>query len=410
MARRFKAESSQPHSWSGDHLALADKFSQFIVVSAQSFTQRNLDRFGASWLLERHKSVHLIDLSLLVWGERGIRADQPDAVEGVLRPVNWKSVEDFLSQHGPDSLLLLYVLPKMAPPLFELMAKYSISTLYFDSSRLPLRRGFAPTMRMVAHLLASDPKHLWRKAVGKLRTPTHPKLSLDYLVMGGKASELHPPAWVKDARIAIPSHSYDYVIWDSSPPFAYDDPYIVFLDQAYPDHSDPVKLKIANPFTRELYYLEMENFLHHVSAKFRMPVLVALHPRSSRTNGPTPYRGFQTFLGCTASLVKGARLVIAHDTAAISFAVLGRKPLLLVKMDQMKQWYAGNLIGDFARALDAPMSHISDRQLPNVNHLQVDASKYASYEAMYIRHPSCNGIYIWDRIFGSLAKGEEDAG
>lgn len=391
-------------------MALATKFSQFIIVAVQPFTQRNLDRFGATWLMDRRKSVHLVDLSLLVWGEDGIRADQPDAVEGVLRPVSWKSLEEFLSQHGPDSLVLLYVLPSMAPPLFELIAKYSVSTLYFDSSRIPLRRSLVWTMRTIAQSLASDPKQLLRRTFGKFQTQYSPNFIIDYVIMGCKDSELHPPNWLKHARFPIFSHSYEYVIWDSSPPFVYDGPYILFLDQAHPDHSDPIKHKVANPFTREVYYPEMEDFLHHVSATYWMPVLVALHPRSSITDGPKPYQGFQTFLGCTASLVKGARLVVAHDSRAISFAVLGRKPLLLVKVDQMKKWKFGHIIHNFSHLLAAPLLHVRSRNLPTLEDLRVDEARYASYGAMYVRHPACNGIHVWDRIFGSQGEGENDGG
>jgi len=81
------------------------------------------------------------------------------------------------------------------------------------------------------------------------------------------------------------SHAYDYVIWDSSDPFVHDGPYIVFLDQAYPENRDAAISGVGNPLKREVYYPEIENFLQYVSSVLRMPVLVAIHPRFPYADG-----------------------------------------------------------------------------------------------------------------------------
>lgn len=390
----------QVHSAPDGYLGLATKFSRFIIVAVQEFTQRNLDRFGATWLLNEGKWVRMVDLSLAAWGRGRTIVGQPDAVAGVLRPSSWESFGEFLKRHGPDSLALLYASPDTALPLFELVARSGVSTLYFDSGRIPIGRGHVRRISTIVRSLPSYPKRLLVRARRSLLARSRPRFGIDYLVMSGEDCKLNPPVWLEHARVVVPSHSYDYVIWERSAPFVHSSPYIVFLDQAYPEHADPVKLGLRNPFNREVYYPEVEGFLRYVSTKFRMPVLVALHPRAPHDDGAGPYRGFPTFRGCTAPLVKGARVVVAHDTTAISFAVLGRKPLLLVNVDEMTQWKAGQLIRDFACVLGAPVTHVRSRDLPVLEDLDVKESKYAWYERMYVRHPWCNGVHVWDRVFG----------
>ena len=234
------------------------------------------------WLLDKRKVVHLVDLSFLVFGERGVKANPPDAVGGVLRPVTWSACEEFLTGHGSDSLLLLYVQPYHALTFFELLAKHTIPTLYFEQRRLPIGRNWRSTLSTAVHFLVSNPGLLMKKVLRRVVGYPFPKFNIDYFVMCGMTSELRPPAWMKCYRTAIRSHSYDYGVWHTSLPFAADDPYIVFLDQAYPLHSDYVKIRpshsrfgVANPFTREKYYPEIESFLQCLSAAFQLPVFIA---------------------------------------------------------------------------------------------------------------------------------------
>jgi len=176
----------------GGYLALSNRFSQFIIVTAQSFTQHNLDRFGVTWLLNAGKSVDLVDLSLLVWGELGIRTDQPDAVEGVLRPTSWNSFGAFLSQHGPESLVGLFASPLNTLPLFELVEEHPVSTLHFDSGRIPIGRSRVRTMGTTVQSLATNIKHLLGRALRKRPAKPYPQFNVDYLVMSGKDCEVNP--------------------------------------------------------------------------------------------------------------------------------------------------------------------------------------------------------------------------
>ena len=152
---------SQQREYVQGCLGLGTKFSRFIVVASQPFTRRNLERFGVSWLQKRGKCVHLVDLSFLVWDKDALRTDEePDAIEGVWRPIAWSDFEEFLTQQGPDLLLLPYLSPEdgTALPLFELIARMKLSTLYCVRGRIPIGRRRFHTVRKVARSLISYSK------------------------------------------------------------------------------------------------------------------------------------------------------------------------------------------------------------------------------------------------------------
>lgn len=384
----------------GNYLGLAEKFSDFIIVAAQPFTQRNLDRFGATWLSHHGKRVHLVDLSLVIWGRAVVEADQHDATGGVLRPRSWQEVESFFRQFGKCGLLIPYVTAQVAMPFITMIMQQSpIPTLFYEcGARMPASRSFFKWMASRLKSMISDPRGLMRSAGKKLALVGS---SVDYLVMTCGDCEIRPHHCAQKSRLSIASHAYDYVTWQSATSFIRPEPYIVFLDQAYPDHPDFAKLLGANPFSRETYYSAIEGFLCHVSDRYGMPIIVALHPRSQKTSDPKPYQGFETFRDATASLVKGAHLVVAHDTTAVSFAVLGRKPLLLVEVqERSRRLHIGNVTRNMSIILGSPVVPLSSCVLPSLRMFVVDEPKYASYEALYLRHPACNGIPVWDRVFG----------
>jgi hypothetical protein len=382
----------------GECLGLGEKFAEFTILAAQPFTQRNLDRFGATWLLKHAKKVHLVDASSVVWGDTAVETDESDAVDGVLRPKTWEELEP-LFQKSQGSLLIQYLAPYMVEPLFELASRYSISICCFDMGRIPATRSFAKRIVSGVKRLVSDPKSLLQRAQGL----DAPATAIDFLVLSGRDCDLKPTPWRKMARTVVPSHSYDYVIWKEAAPFVHPEPYIVFLDQAKENHPHWKTLYGYNPFERRGYYSQIETLLRRLSDTYGMPVLVALHPRSPDKD-PRPYNGFQTFQDRTPSLVKGASLVVVQDSTAVSFAVLGRKPVVFVEMpEQRTVWQKGNVTRDMSDLLGSPVVRPGSRRLPSPGHLQVDESKYSAYEAMYIRHPSCTGTPVWDRVFGVSA-------
>lgn len=374
----------------------ASTFERFVIVADQPYTQRNIDRFGATWLRERGKTVQLLDVSRLTWGTA---AGAGAARDDVVTPGRWSEVGDVLRSDHERPLVIVYAEPSEAlRPLFDMMQRCSAPSLYYDGGRIPVMPHRWLSLRRAAGPLVGTARRWLRR----LRHGAPFTADLDYYLMGGTDCEENPPAWLRAAHTKVPAYSCDYAVWLTASSFVHDAPYVVFLDQAYPHHPDPEKiLKIRTPFKPEVYYPQVEGFLERLREALGLPVLVSLHPRSPEAPLDRRYRGFPTFRGQTASLVKGASLVVTHDSTALSFAVLDRKPILLVKVDEIDQLLARSVIHNLSSALGAPMVHVTSRPARTIP--QVHEEKYARYETKYVRHPLSKDGPLWEQFVGGGA-------
>lgn len=111
--------------------------------------------------------------------------------------------------------------------------------------------------------------------------------------------------------------------------------YIVFIDQYFPFHPDFLICGVPT-IPAEGYYKELSDTFKKIEEKLNMKVVVAAHPKSLRYRDKDFFDGREVFMGATCSLVKGASLVLAHDSTAIGFAVMSKKPIALLTSASMK--------------------------------------------------------------------------
>lgn len=126
------------------------------------------------------------------------------------------------------------------------------------------------------------------------------------------------------------THTFDFQRFNDT--LKYDNngtQYCVFLDQYIPYHPD-------NIFDRGLkidakkYYNEICSLLDLVSKKFGLSIIIAAHPRADYSNKKVFPKSYKVISGKTSELIKGAKLVLAHFSTAIGFAVLAKVPLSIL--------------------------------------------------------------------------------
>ncbi|WP_139237112.1 hypothetical protein [Pontibacter akesuensis] len=106
---------------------------------------------------------------------------------------------------------------------------------------------------------------------------------------------------------------------------------IVFLDQMifyHPDFKD-VKEEHENI---ESYYKSLNTFLNNISEKYNKTVVIAGHPESEKyPNYAQRFPGKQFVIGKSVALVRSSYLVVTHYSAAVNFATIYNKPVLLIE-------------------------------------------------------------------------------
>lgn len=109
--------------------------------------------------------------------------------------------------------------------------------------------------------------------------------------------------------------------------------YIVFLDIYFPLHPDLIinKSKIGkNPDT---YRQSLKIFFKYVENCYKMPVIIAAHPKSLYKGDEFGNRKIIVYQTC--KLVKDSELVITHLSTSTAFAILFNRPTVFIITDGM---------------------------------------------------------------------------
>ncbi len=111
----------------------------------------------------------------------------------------------------------------------------------------------------------------------------------------------------------------------------------VWLDSASPAfHSDALVLGIKDFLTSEKWYPALRRFFDQVERTFSCSVVIAPHPKTN----PAAVRerfgaGRKVIAGRTRNLVQEADVIFTRGSTAISYAVVHRKPVLLLTSDEL---------------------------------------------------------------------------
>lgn len=137
------------------------------------------------------------------------------------------------------------------------------------------------------------------------------------------------------------------------------EPYIVFVGQFFPYHSDLLSYQFEgdiNNIARE-YYNSLNDFFTKIEKEYKCRVVIAEHP--SGKHDVNPYDGRDVYYYKTAELIKDSLVVCMHYSNSISFAALFNKPIaVLVNNAIQKCPTVYDRISEFANILKTPLIRI----------------------------------------------------
>lgn len=106
--------------------------------------------------------------------------------------------------------------------------------------------------------------------------------------------------------------------------------YLVYIDNYFPYHSE-IRDNEHNFNPNKVakgFYASLNSFFSRLEQKYSCEVIIAAHPASSYSCNP--FNGRKLLFGKTNILVKNSIGVLLHTSAAISFAYLYNKPIMLL--------------------------------------------------------------------------------
>jgi len=234
----------------------------------------------------------------------------------------------------------------------------------------------------------------------------------DYVVLGGTINPIPKTSKGKPAIIITHTLDYDFFLTDKSSQVESNDGGLVFLDQDSVWHSDFVHIGTKAAVTAENYYSTINTGLSQIADDLGYNVRVAAHPRSDYDNKSFKY-SFPILKDKTYELIKQASVVVSHDSTALLWAIILRKPIILATTDELHN-QVGNIESDIARLSIDKFAFLIGKDVVNLNRipnkfdwrtqLLVDETKYQNYIETYVKRPGSLEKPVWEIVIDRLEK------
>ena len=266
-----------------------------------------------------------------------------------------------------------------------------IKYVEFDFGRIPLPKH--PVMDRIRSLTL-DQIINWalRKFNFLMKNKTYdPKI---YIITSSKGRA------IKD-EIAMYTHTLDYNVFideKESERRLISHDYAVFIDSGESGFSHPDLLMhhMKEFITPENYFREVNEYFYFFESKYRLPIVIAGHPRVNYLAGE--YGSRKVIQGETHNLIRHSKIVLAHYSTSLNFAVIHKKPIICMR-------FSSNYRD--CRNKRCPDSMINALDLKNVITLgkpdtfnkdllfEINEKAYSDYKNEYIKHPKSEDVDTW---------------
>ena len=388
---------------------------KFIYLVKQPLVPRDFARFGLDLLLARGHDITILDLSELIHPEN---ANEQSEVERDPR-LSLQVVRNIEELKGEMETLrasdLIFFLiesqgwSRATSPILKIVAKTETPYLILAPAFVPglgiqsekaggwksVQSGFLrlPKLDILNSIIARLPR-AW------LGIP-----EAGYIVYNGRVSQ-RQNGLAGITTIPIIAHTTDF------------DNYLrlmerktepknqaVFIDQFAPFHPEAKVLKIEGAVEPEHYYKSLRSLFDRIENELGLKVVIAGHPRADYQPFGNVFGDRKIFYGDTADLVTKSRLVLAHFSTAIGFAVMFRKPIMLLTSRELYDYHHSHkhIYEGFSQELGGPLHSLDHPEAIDLsNPLALNNNLYDRYIENYIKTPGSPSKYMWDIVLDAI--------
>ena len=110
---------------------------------------------------------------------------------------------------------------------------------------------------------------------------------------------------------------------------------IVYIDQNLEGNYEFLLNSSKYAATKNLHWKSLNSFFDTMSKKLNKKVLIAAHHR--RDKNVKIDTNCEVFYSQTPILIKNSSLVLVHNSVALSYAILFKKPMIFITTDEIKK-------------------------------------------------------------------------
>lgn len=379
-------------------------------------TKRDYDRFGVDILQSRGLSVSFLDLTgILNPGYlKNYETKEKSSFKNITVINKWTDVEKYLSEHNIFFGIDLVGATRDSVPLYGIVKKYNVPYASFRANSIPTPARFykdrdiqfgTKILKFIRHICNLSVFYIMKSLFRRislalyLRNTEPPKM----LLVGGRKWLDKLPREGKDVEI-VRCHTMDYDLYlrygfeRSGRQSKLDS--IVFLDEYSPFHPDfLISGNIKYSLNPDSYYNGLNDFFSRIEKETGLTVKIAAHPSARYELHPDYFAGRQVISGRTIELVYDSKIVLAHASTSINFAVLYRKPIIFLISDEISRTtYASSIRTVAALFKKEPVNVDRDININLSSYTKIDENAYSSYRVDYIKMPGSPEKPFWDIV------------
>ena len=183
---------------------------------------------------------------------------------------------------------------------------------------------------------------------------------------------------------------------------------IVFIDQELEKSWEQKVKNYTNLVDKQKYWNCLNEIFNHFEKKFKVKVIIAAHYRRSKDKKNIPNIGRTFIFDKTPELIKNSKLVIGHHSLALNYAILMKKPIVLL---DFKIFDSSNLQNNkhlyfLGKKISAIIIHIDTKYKFNLNKkifknlFKINKEKYNNFGNYYLGFRKYKNVHqnIWSAI------------
>lgn len=373
-----------------------------VFLVQVTFNKRDYHRFGIEIIKNRGYEVHVWDTTPLFIPNYCENYTPPDQInfDKCFLVYKKEHIEELISKLSVDDVVVSIVsIEREKCFIFDLLSKKGVRYGYLLLGQLPNNKK-----SIVAKLLIAlkEPKFVVSKIKNMIEENHINIKPCDFLIVGGENALSDGRYPTGESTEIIKAHALDYDRYlEEERDVSFEtkaERYAVFLDEFVPYHPDPIFGNRKSGCSAEKYYPPLRRFFDYLEDKFKMKVIIAAHPRADYEKLSSPFGVRDIVYGETVKLVKNAKMVLAHDSSSVNFAILYQKPLVFLFDPVYKRSFRES-IHLMAFVLKRKPIDLS-KPFPGVsgltNGLEVNRSVYNDYQSKFIKESGTPKKQIWD--------------
>ena len=384
-------------------------YSRVIFIVESTFNKRDYKRFGVETLINQGFNVEIWDFTPFINSTyfRSIKVPDPISYQ-ISRIFNNKNevLNTLLKlDNKKDTVIPIFNPKRNNEFIFDHLANNSINFGFVFLGANPYTSLRFSIVQKIKNNI-SNPKYFIKNIYQRLLNFSSKKYPANFFIVAGNASKIracNSKHYCKKS-IIISAHAFDYDVYLEEEKkinkSIIQGEYIVMLDEYNLYHPD--NLQTGVPVNPKTYYKDLNIFFEYIEDFFKINIVIAAHPRSHSEKMKNSYGGRKKFYGKTIQLIKNAKMVLAHASTSLNFAVLYNKPVIFLNSIDYSNTYK-NSINSFSKALSKTPIDVSSAVYNKTNYLEINDESYKLFKELFIKTPNSPETPVWN-IFADFIK------